>query len=135
MSSREFSVRVSEELAHWVRQCGPAKEVIGRIATAARRGLIDADGRDPGPGPERLTVRVPNHALPVIRKLTHSRDNLVALRKLILVGYQARALPAMNVALGPLASAPIQSNQVLPGSVHPSPVSPSTLKETLPQPY
>jgi hypothetical protein len=73
MSSREFSVRVSEELAPWVRQCGPAKEVIGRIATAARRGLIDADGRDPGPGPERLTVRVPNHALPVIRKLTGFR--------------------------------------------------------------
>ena len=92
--SREFSVRVSEPLARWVRRCGSATEVIGKIATAAHRGLVDVDVPDPGPGPERLTVRIPKPALPRIRELTYSRKNLVGLRKLILAGYQVNALPA-----------------------------------------
>ncbi len=91
--SREFSVRVSEPLARWVRRCGSATEVIGKIASAAHRGLVDVDVPDPGPGPERLTVRIPKLALPRIRELTYSRKNLVGLRKLILAGYQENALP------------------------------------------
>jgi hypothetical protein len=92
--SREFSVRVAPELASWVCRQGPPSRVIGRVATAAHRRMLYVNVPDPGPGPDRLTVRVPERALPVIRELTHSRDSLVALRKLILAGYQARALPS-----------------------------------------
>ncbi len=91
--SREFSIRVSQDLGHWCRDRGPASRLIGAIAGAAHQGLIRVDVKDPGPGPERLTVRIPERALPMLRKLTHSRNNLVALRKIIAGGYQARALP------------------------------------------
>jgi hypothetical protein len=85
-------------LAEWVRQRGTPAEVFGRIAGAVHRGGLSADVPDPGPGPERLTVRIPTRALPRIREVTHSRNNLVALRKLLLVGYQAHALPAARPA-------------------------------------
>lgn len=94
--SREFSIRVSRELADWVRQQGPAGDVIGRLESAAYCGRLRAGVPDPGPGPERLTARIPEDALPEIRRLTHSRDNLAGLRKLILAGYQALTLPSVS---------------------------------------
>jgi hypothetical protein len=95
--SREFSVRVSEDLAAWVRRQGPPSRVLGAVASAAHRGHLRADVPDPGPGSERLTVRVPERALPRIRELTRSRDSLVGLRKLLLAGYQGKALPGSMV--------------------------------------
>lgn len=97
--SREFSIRIAPELAGWVCRHGSPGRVIGAVATAAHRGLLRVNVPDPGPGPERVTVRVPERALPLIRELTHSRDSLVALRKLILAGYQARALPSAGVSM------------------------------------
>ena len=98
--SREFSIRLQGSLARWVRARGPATKVIGSLAVAASRGLLDTD--DPGPGSERLTVRIPSWTLPRIRELTSSRKNLVGLRKLILAGYRAKVpslVPSVPLAL------------------------------------
>lgn len=109
--SREFSLRVSEDLAAWVRQQGPPSRVLGAVASAAHRGRLHAAVPDPGPGPGRLTVRIPEQALPRIRELTRSRDSLVALRKLVLAGYEAKML------LGPAVE-----NPALPMRAHVPPL-------------
>lgn len=105
--TREFSVRVSRELARWVRRQGSPQEVIELLAVRAARGRLRAGAPDPGPGPERLTVRFPASGLSRLRSVTHSRKNLVAFRKLILAGYRAQALPpAPRTAPGGPAKAP-----------------------------
>jgi hypothetical protein len=91
--TREFSVRVSLELAGWVRRQGSPQEVIELLAVRTVQGQLRVGSSDPGPGPERLTVRFPESGLSRLRAVTHSRENLTAFRKLILAGYQSQALP------------------------------------------
>jgi hypothetical protein len=128
--SREFSVRVAEELARWVRQRGSATRVVSALASAAERGHFSVRVRDPGPGPKRLTVRLPGRALPLIRRLTRSRSSLVALRKLVQAGYQRQVAfrepiqPPRTPAVGPpllglsrLGASVVSPSENRPGSL------------------
>lgn len=91
---REFTVRVPEVLAGWVRARPLSHTVLlGRIAQAVDQGQIPLALHDPGPGPERLTVRPPAQALPWLKTVAHARENCTAVRKLFASGFQARALP------------------------------------------
>jgi hypothetical protein len=126
--SREFSVRMNGGVAAWVRSSGQsATRVLAGILSAAQQGRLQVSVRDPGPGPERLTVRVPAWALPKARVLAHARDNLVALRKLFFAGYQwRRVLPsACPVRMLPAAAS---DSRLLPAPVRALP----TVRVTVP---
>ncbi len=128
--SREFSIRISRDLAAWVKRQGasPARVIAG-LLSAALSGRLDLAGvRDPGPDSERLTVRIPERALPMIREAAHSRDNLVALRKLIQAGASAsagtRALPGGAPAPSNTTTAALPSRPLLPARPTPAIAAP-----------
>ncbi|MGH9482452.1 MAG: hypothetical protein ACRD1L_10230, partial [Terriglobales bacterium] len=86
-ASREFSVRVEPGIARWVKARGSPSEVARALALGAHRGRLHAEGvGDPGPGPERLTVRLAAREAAQVRTATRSRDSLVALRRLFAAG-------------------------------------------------
>ena len=93
--SRELAIRLPSEIGAWVRQQpGSSSEVAYALAKAAWQCRQDIPVHDPGPGEDRLKVRLSPRALRFIRGATHSRDATAALRKLLLWGYQGRVLPA-----------------------------------------
>ncbi|MGH9482156.1 MAG: hypothetical protein ACRD1L_08680, partial [Terriglobales bacterium] len=77
---------------------------------------------DPGPGPERLTVRLAAREAAQVRTATRSRDSLVALRRLFAAGAGYGALPAGRSTLaleprrGPVPPA-TRSLGALPGAM------------------
>lgn len=99
--SREFSVRVNPELAGWVRCAGESPtRVLAGILHAIQQRRFQVNSRDPGVGSERLTVRVPERALAYVREAGHSRETLVAIRKLYSAAFEfTRALPASRVSV------------------------------------
>ena len=104
--SREFSVRVSPELACWIRRRGASPtRVLAGIVNAVQRGRLEVKARDPGPGSERVTVRIPERALSSVREVGHSRENLVAIRKL----YQAAFESHNGLAAGRVAGALVRT--------------------------
>jgi hypothetical protein len=109
---REFSVRVSESLAKWVRRRGSATAVVKALADRAQRGRLGSRFLDPGPGPVRLTVRLPSETLQTIRQVTRSRRSLVALRKLIHAGYQARFGGQESQAPAPQVHSNVRNTQL-----------------------
>jgi hypothetical protein len=124
---REFSIRLSPELAGWVRRQGSPQDVLETLAVLTARGKLRADAPDPGPGPERLTVRFPVSGLPKLRRLTRSRQNLVAFRKLIAAGYESQALPASR-SVPALQGKPVRA---FPEPVRAFPEPMRTLPESL----
>lgn len=95
--SREFSVRVSPELAQWVRSQGSSPtRVLAGILRAVQDGRLSVKTRDPGSGPERCTVRVPKWALPYVREAGHSRKPLVAIRRIFQAGFESSKAPSLD---------------------------------------
>ena len=95
--SREFSVRVSPELAGWIRSCGTSPtRVLAGILRAVQDGRLSASVRDPGVGPERLTVRVPKWAIPSIRQVGHSRKPLAAIRRIFQAGFESSKAASLS---------------------------------------
>lgn len=92
--SRELTIRVPSEIGAWVRQQpGSASETVLAVAGDVYKRRQAIGVRDPGPGDDRLRVRVEPRAVQFIRAATHSRDATAAIRKLLCWGY-GRALPA-----------------------------------------
>jgi len=95
--SREFSVRVSPELAQWVRSQGASPtRVLAGILRAVQDGRLTLKSRDPGPGTERFTVRVPKWALPYVREAGHSHKPLVAIRRIFQAGFELSKAPSLD---------------------------------------
>ncbi len=95
--SREFSVRVSPELAQWVHSQGSSPtRVLAGILRAVQDGRLSVKTRDPGSGPERVTVRVPKWALPYVREAGHSRKPLVAIRRIFQAGFESGKAPSLD---------------------------------------
>jgi hypothetical protein len=93
--SREVTIRLPQEIGAWVRrQPGSCTETVLKLAGGLWEGRRSLSVRDPGPGEDRLKVRLSARALRFIREATHSRDATTALRKLLLWGYEGRALSA-----------------------------------------
>jgi hypothetical protein len=91
--SREVTIRLPQEIGAWVRQQpGSCTKTVLGLAGGLWEGRRSLSVRDPGPGEDRLKVRLSARALRFIRGATHSRDATAALRKLLLWGYQG-ALP------------------------------------------
>ncbi len=92
--SREVTLRVASKIGAWVRQQpGSASETVLALAGDVYKRRQTIGVRDPGPGDDRLRVRVEPRALQFIRAATHSKDATAAIRKLLCWGY-GRALPA-----------------------------------------
>jgi hypothetical protein len=115
--SRELAVRVSPEIAAWVRQQQPrsATETVLALATAVYRRRQAVSLGDPGPGDDRLKVRLAPRVLQFLRPATHSRDATTALRKLLRWGYEGGMLPASQ-SLRSLPQARIVETRLLPAS-------------------
>lgn len=96
--SRQFNLRLNPDLAAWLRAQGPPQEAIHALAVRASKGTLNARVPDPGPGSERVSVRILSSWLRPLRALTGSRDALAGLRKLIAAGAGQRALPPRSSA-------------------------------------
>jgi hypothetical protein len=97
-------------MGDWVRaQSGSASETVLALARDAwqRRQAIGV--RDPGPGEDRLKIRLEPRVLQFIRAASHSREATAAVRKLLRWGFEGKALPASPSYSRPLVSASIQS--------------------------
>jgi len=102
--ARELAIRIPVEIGAWVRrQPGSFTDVVVTLAKNAWQRRQEITVPDPGPGEDRLKVRLAPRVLQFVRAVTHSRDATAALRKLLLYGYQGGALPA------PSRPAPIRS--------------------------
>jgi hypothetical protein len=93
--SRELAIRVPSEIGAWVRQQpGSATDTTLALAKVVWQRRQTIGVHDPGPGNDRLKVRLEPGALRFIRAATHSRDTTAAVRKLLFWGAEGRALPA-----------------------------------------
>jgi hypothetical protein len=93
--SREIAIRIPSEIGDWVRQKpGSTTETVLALAGDLYKRREYVTLADPGPGDDRLKIRLQPRALQFIRAVTHSRNGTAALRKLLLWGYERRALPA-----------------------------------------
>lgn len=104
--ARELALRLPSEIGSWVRQQpGSSTDVVVTLAKNAWQRRQEITVRDPGPGEDRLKVRLAPRVLQFVRAVTHSRDATAALRKLLLFGYQGGALPAPSHPM-PVSSRP-----------------------------
>jgi len=93
--SREIAIRVPSEIGSYVReQPGSASETVLMLASNLYKGRQHVTLADPGAGEDRLKIRLDRRVLRFIRRATHSKDATAAVRKLLLWGYEGRALPA-----------------------------------------
>ncbi|MGA2072564.1 MAG: hypothetical protein ABSH52_03595 [Terriglobia bacterium] len=107
------------EIGAFVRkQGGSATETILAIASDVYKRRERVTLSDPGPGQDRLKIRLEPRALRFIRAATRSRNSTSAIRKLLLWGYEARALPASPsrrfLKAGVIPVAPVAAT-LLPG--------------------
>lgn len=124
---KEFSVRLAPQLAQWVKQQRlSASELVMAIAAAGYHGKLNLAVNDPGAGPERVTVRIAPRALSAIREMTESRENLVALRRVIAAGASARMLPPAPASAPRIPAPRVQPGQIEREEVRAVPPMPET---------
>ena len=84
-------------MAQWVRSQGTSPtRVLAGILRAVQDGRLSVKSRDPGPGAERFTVRVPKWALSYVREAGHSRKPLVAIRRIFQAGFESSKAPSLD---------------------------------------